>query len=516
MTLFEYVVVGLYFLAAAFLIFYGFNMHLLTWLFTRRYKERGRLQQSRIEWYQAERPEDAWPTVTTQLPFYNEANVARRVIEAAARMDYPEGKHEIQVLDDSTDDTRAIVDETVAELRAQGYDVTVFRRENRVGYKAGALDEGLKEARGDLIAIFDADFVPPCDFLRRSVPLLMDEPANACVQTRWAHTNQNMNWLTRAQSLAIDGHFAVEQGGRSWNNLFMNFNGTAGIWRRAAIEDEKVGGWTSDTLTEDLDLSYRAQLAGWNIEYCMDIACPAELPETVPALKLQQHRWSKGTLQCARKLLPRIWRSNIGLGQKMAGTAHLTGYLISVAMTVIGLLCLPVCIINPWPMLGWAMYVFATLMWISLFGPPLAHAYSRRVINGSWRGIGLSPFLMIIGVGMCLHTGLAALAGLVQNGGEFKRTPKDGIRKRRYTLRGSPLWIVECCAAIYCGYSFYYFMNTRDSIVGGFLLIFALGFAVIGWQSSPFAFERSSKPVDEPVESPRDDELWATPGLGRE
>ena len=516
MIVLEYAVVALYFLAAGFLIFYGFHMHLLTWLFARRHKERGRLQHSRIEWYCADRPEDAWPTVTTQLPFYNEANVARRVIEAAVQMDYPAGKHEIQVLDDSNDETREIVDDTVAELRALGHDVSVVRRAERTGYKAGALAYGLTQSRGELIAIFDADFIPPRDFLRRSVPLLMDEPTNACLQTRWAHTNQSMNWLTRAQSLAIDGHFAVEQGGRSWNDLFMNFNGTAGIWRRAAIDDPAVGGWTADTLTEDLDLSYRAQLAGWKIEYCMNIACPAELPETVPALKLQQHRWSKGTLQCARKLLPRIWQSGIGFGQKLAATAHLTGYLISVAMTMIGLLCLPVCYINPWPRLGWAMYVFAAFMWISLFGPPLAHAYSRRVVRGNWRGLSLSPFLMIIGVGMCLHTGLAAIAGLLRDGGEFKRTPKDGIRKRRYKLRGSGLWMIELLASMYCAYSFYVFIQLRDSVVGGFLLIFALGFAVIGWQSSPFAFEPVRAASSERANKRQEDAPSVAPGLSHD
>jgi cellulose synthase/poly-beta-1,6-N-acetylglucosamine synthase-like glycosyltransferase len=344
---FGWVAVVLYMSAATFMITYGLHMYLLTWLCRRRQDSHRQSQQVRRAWYVAERPDDRWPVVTTQIPLYNEANVARRVIEAVAAMDYPTGCHEIQVLDDSEDETRHIVDTAAADLRRLGHDVVIVRRPDRKGYKAGALSYGLALARGEVIAIFDADFVPPREFLRQGVPLLMDEPTNACLQGRWAHLNENHSWLTRAQSLGIDGHFVVEQGGRSWNDLFMSFNGTAGLWRRAAIEDPAVGGWSAETLTEDLDLSYRAQLAGWRIEYCMDLACPSELPETLPALKAQQYRWAKGSIQCARKLLPRIWRSGLPLARRLEATMHLTGYGISVAMLLLCLLSVPMSLLNP-------------------------------------------------------------------------------------------------------------------------------------------------------------------------
>ncbi|MCG8403917.1 MAG: glycosyltransferase [Phycisphaerales bacterium] len=521
---FSVAVVLLYGLAAAYLILYGLHMYVLTWLFRKRHAPRSQLQSSRIEWYAAERPDGAWPVVTSQVPLYNEANVADRVIRAVAAMDYPNGRHEIQVLDDSTDETRLIVDRVAEELRQSGRNVVVVRRPNRTGYKAGALAYGLSLARGDVITIFDADFVPPSDFLRRGVPLLMDEPENACVQGRWSHLNEKHSWLTRAQSLAIDGHFAVEQGGRSWNQLFMNFNGTAGLWRREAIEDPAVGGWTADTLTEDLDLSYRTQLAGWKIEYCMDLACPSELPETIPALKTQQFRWAKGSLQCARKLLLRIWRSRLPMSCKFEATMHLTGYSVSVWMLTLGLLCFPLYHVNPYRALGGWMFVLVALMWIGLSGPPVAHAYSRRVIQGRWSGVLASPLLMILGVGICLSTSIACVSGLFRRGGEFVRTPKSGDAERdlsgseakpkRYRLRSSPVWMLELAAAAYCGFSFWYFVTVSEGIVGTFLAIFTLGFAIVGWKSRPEslgsrrrapAVEERTSPVTAPALSLQDE-----------
>ncbi len=427
--------------------------------------------------------------MTTQIPLYNEANVARRVIEAAAAMDYPAGLHEIQVLDDSTDETRGVVDEAAAAQRAVGHDVVVVRRVARTGYKAGALAEGLQQARGELVAVFDADFVPPREFLRRAVPLLMDEPTNACVQGRWAHMNEDRSWLTRGQALAIDGHFGVEQGGRCWNDLLMNFNGTAGVWRRAAIEDAAVGGWTADTLTEDLDLSYRVQLAGWKIEYCMELACPSELPETVQAVKVQQYRWAKGSIQCARKLLPRIWRSSLPFGARLEATMHLTGYSISVWMLVLGLLGLPMSWINPFAALGGWVLVIAGMMWLSLSGPPVAHAVSRRAIRGSWGGIGASPLLMLLGVGLCLNTTRACLSGLFSRGGEFVRTPKRGGQSdasvKRYVARPSQAWMLELAASIYCTFGFVYFLVASEAVVGAFAALFAVGFGIVGWHGRP-------------------------------
>ncbi len=506
MVVLESICIVAYFSAVLFVIAYGLHMHVLTWLFARRWREQAQLQRCRIDWYREDRPESAWPIVTTQIPLFNETNVARRVIEAVAKMDYPAGRHEIQVLDDSTDETRQIVDDVVAQLQSLGNDIFVVRREDRRGFKAGALAHGLTVASGQVIAIFDADFVPPRDYLRCAVPLLMDEPNNACVQGRWSHLNENASWLTRAQSLAIDGHFAAEQGGRSFNGLFMNFNGTAGIWRRTAITDPAVGGWTADTLTEDLDLSYRAQLAGWRIEYSMLLPCPSELPSTIPALKLQQHRWAKGTMQTARKLLPRIWRSPFGWRIKLAATMHLTGYLISVAMLLVGLLTLPMYHINPWPAMGWGAIALAAMIYVSLLGPIFAHAYSRRVLRGSWHGLHSNPSLILIGIGMCLSTSLACLSGLVRRGGEFKRTPKSGgfsSPRLQYAIRSSPVWLAELAAAGYCAYSLISTEFGGKSLHGVFVALFVVGFLIVGALSSPFANRRgrTSRHAAEPSRS---------------
>ena len=241
-------------------------------------------------------PLAVWPTVTVQLPIYNERYVARRLLEAVGALDYPADRLEIQVLDDSTDETTAIVIETAQTLAGRGLEVVHLHRRERAGFKAGALAAGLKEASGEFIAIFDADFVPPPDFLRRTLPHFAD-PGVAVVQTRWGHLNRDFSLLTVAQALGIDGHFAVEQAARARSGLFLNFNGTAGVWRRTAIDD--AGGWTHDTLTEDLDLSYRAQLRGWRIEYRPEIVCPAELPVLVTGFKSQQRRWAQGSIQTA-------------------------------------------------------------------------------------------------------------------------------------------------------------------------------------------------------------------------
>src|ERR671930_1944350 len=265
-------------------------------------------------------PPAEWPSVTVQLPLYNERYVARRVLEAVGRLDYPRDRLEIQVLDDSTDDTRVIVAEAASQLRARGLTVVHLHRRERTGFKAGALAAGLKEARGEFLAIFDADAVPEPDFLRKTIPHFT-EAWLAVVQTRWGHLNREFSLLTVAQALGIDGHFAVEQSARFWGNLLLNFNGTAGVWRKAAIED--AGGWTHDTLTEDLDLSYRAQLRGWRIVYVSNLIAPAEVPVEMNAFKSQQHRWAKGSIQTARKLLPEIVKAPLPLWTKYQAFVHL-------------------------------------------------------------------------------------------------------------------------------------------------------------------------------------------------
>jgi len=492
------ILIVLYLASAIYVVGYGLHLYVLMALFARRHRRVTAAQLARIAAYAQRASETEWPRVTSQIPLYNEANVAKRVIEAVARLDYPAHRHEIQVLDDSTDDTRRIVDATVACLATRGIDIRVVRRPDRHGYKAGALAYGLARAKGAFIAIFDADFVPHGDFLRRAVPLLTDTPKNACVQGRWGHLNALDSWLTRAQSLAIDGHFAVEQGGRCWNGFLLNFNGTAGLWRRAAIDDPAVGGWTADTLTEDLDLSYRAQLAGWRIEYCMDLECPAELPDTIPALKAQQFRWAKGSIQCARKLLRPVWTSGLPLSKKLEATIHLTAYSIAVWMLLLGLLSVPLAAMNSQALLGNWLYALWTMMFIALTGPPVAYAYSRRSITDTWRGIASALSLMVLGAGLCLSNTVAFVAGLYQGGGEFVRTPKRGNRSNglTYRARGSGIWCLEFVAAAYCTFSYVQFILAGNPFGGAFLLIYAAGFFVVGWQSMP-------KPADKPAPQPR-------------
>jgi cellulose synthase/poly-beta-1,6-N-acetylglucosamine synthase-like glycosyltransferase len=261
------------------------------------------------------------PVVTVQLPIYNEIHVVERLLKAISEIDYPKDKLEIQVLDDSTDETRSMTETTVAKLRARGYDAIVLRREDRVGFKAGALDYGFQKAKGEFFFILDADFVPPPNILRESIQHFAD-PRVGMIQTRWGHINRSYSWLTRAEAILLDGHLVLEQTARSRTGRFFNFNGTAGLWRKNCIRES--GGWQHDTLTEDLDLSYRAQLLGWKFVFLVDIVTPAELPVDLDGFKSQQHRWTKGSIQTCKKMLPRIWRSKLPLFIKIEATAHLT------------------------------------------------------------------------------------------------------------------------------------------------------------------------------------------------
>ncbi|NIO72790.1 MAG: glycosyltransferase, partial [Anaerolineae bacterium] len=325
----------LYALCVVLLSLYGFNSLVLTWLYLRH----------RHDPIPVPSPPDEWPHVTVQLPIYNELHTVERLLNAAAGLDYPRDRLEIQVLDDSTDATSRVAARTVALLRRQGIDVIHISRPDRTGFKAGALAAGLAEAKGELIAIFDADFLPPPDFLQRVVPHFAD-PIVGCVQTRWGHLNRDYSLFTQAQALGVDGHFVVEQTARSRAGLFINFNGTAGIWRRTCIGD--AGGWQGDTLTEDLDLSYRAQLRGWQIGYVPDVVVPAELPAQISGFKRQQARWAQGSIQTALKLLGPLLRSDQPWSVKLEGVVHLTGYLVHPLMLLVVLLTLPMSFSRSW------------------------------------------------------------------------------------------------------------------------------------------------------------------------
>src|ERR687883_106700 len=311
MSVSETLILATYFFVLVILAVYGWHRYYLVYLYM-KHKDRQPVPAGQFA---------TLPPVTIQLPIYNEMYVADRLIDAVCQLDYPRELLEIQVLDDSTDETRAVAEQAVRRNAAKGIDITYLHRTDRTGFKAGALEAGMKVAKGEFIAIFDADFIPSTDFLQRTVQFFSD-PKVAMVQARWGHINQDYSLLTKVQSILLDAHFVLEHGGRNRSGHFFNFNGTAGIWRRAAIVD--AGGWQHDTLTEDLDLSYRAQLRGWRFVYLPEIEAPAELPVEMSSFKSQQFRWAKGSIQVAKKMLPTILRAEIPFSVKMEAFFHLT------------------------------------------------------------------------------------------------------------------------------------------------------------------------------------------------
>ncbi len=372
-----------------------------------------------------EAPLAEYPHVTVQLPLYNERYVSRRLIDAVAQLDYPTDKLTIQILDDSTDDTSQIVAEATACWRKRGKDVQHIRRPSREGYKAGALAYGLQLTQSEYIAIFDADFVPPPDFLKKSLPALIADPQAAFIQTRWEHLNAEQGWLTRLQAIAVDSHFSIEQQGRAQSNFPFNFNGTAGVWRRAAIES--AGGWQARTLTEDLDLSYRAWLKGWHALYRSEISAPAELPPTMSAYKRQQARWAQGSLACARLLLPALWRSQLPLGSKLQGTVHLLSYLVSPTMVLVVIAYTSALLFLPrevWQRLPFIQY--ATTISPFTFVPLLYLMISQLLLKRPRHMLLYTAVLQVVSSGLAVTIGRAALKGLLGRHGEFLRTPKWG------------------------------------------------------------------------------------------
>lgn len=411
-----------YLLATLGLMLYGFHaFKLLFWRF--RYSARYREEMERTRRGSRLARTD-FPKVLVQVPVFNEPAVVTRAIDAVAALDYP--ALEIQVLDDSTDETVALVDDAVARHRARGVPIQVLRRSRRDGFKAGALAAGLAHSDAPYVAIFDADFTPRPDFVRRAVPLF-DMPGRvACVQGRWTHLNRRQNWLTRAQAVGVDAHFHVQQLARAAVGAYLNFNGTAGMWRRQAIDE--AGGWRGDTLTEDLDLSYRAQLRSWRIVFDPDLEVPAELPPTLGAYKSQQRRWACGSIQCARRFLTTVWSSSEPLHVKAEATVHLCGYLVCVAMMALVLL-LPYGL-GHLPMLTYYphLWPFWIGIWAAACGPIVVSLVGQR-LRGRWafREVLLC---FLLGLGSCANNAVAALRGFFRPIRTFVRTPKQGSRPR--------------------------------------------------------------------------------------
>lgn len=369
-------------------------------------------------------PRESLPEVTVQIPLRNERYVVERILQAVAALDWPAQKLSVQILDDSDDDTTAIAKREARRLRAAGLDVQLYHRSRPQGHKAGALAAGLRKARGAFIALFDADFCPPPDFLRRTVPHLVARPELGMVQARWGHLNAQYSLLTRIQALLLDAHFTVEHLARNRSGLLMNFNGTAGVWRREAIVD--AGGWQSDTVAEDLDLSYRAQIRGWQILYLPEVVAPAELPPLVTAFKQQQYRWAKGAAQSLRKLAGPLLRSPHLTGvQKGMALLHLSGYVTQPLFLLMLLLAVPLVLLAPPlpPLTAFLGSVIAV--------PPLLYLLGQISLYRDWPRRMLSyPVLMLLGMGLAWTNTLAFLDGLLNWGGEFRRTPKYRLRAR--------------------------------------------------------------------------------------
>ena len=477
---FRYLIIGLYFLTACGLVMYALNCYVMLFLFKRGRKRAEDHRKEVLDWFKDLSDQDRIPAVTTQIPVYNEFNVIERVMRAVCQMRYPEGRHEIQVLDDSTDETRGLIDNLAGELRAEGYDVRVIRRENREGFKAGALAEGLAHAKGELIAIFDADFVPPADYLLRAIPFFMADDNLGLVQSRWGHLNRRRSLLTRAQSIGIDGHFMIEQSARNWGGLYMNFNGTAGVWRKQAILDG--GGWKWDTLTEDMDLSYRAQFAGWNTVYLPDLVVPAEVPEDVNAFKSQQFRWAKGSIQTALKLFPELLASKVSLFKKVGAFFHLTHYLVHPMMIILAVLALPVLmLLKAYP--GPLVFIFlAGVLGFSMMAPSTLYFVSQRASYQDWfRRVSYLPFLVVIGVGIAVSNSRAVIEAIIGRKSGFVRTPKKGDREiKHYKIRLPWSGIVEIALGAYCAWSLGYYLAAGKYLVGPFLAAYASGFLFIG------------------------------------
>jgi cellulose synthase/poly-beta-1,6-N-acetylglucosamine synthase-like glycosyltransferase len=430
------------------------------------------------------------PLVTIQLPIYNERYVVERLLEAVCAIDYPREKLQIQVLDDSTDETSTIIKIKAGQLIAAGHNIEHLHRDNREGFKAGALRYGMTRATGDFIAIFDADFIPEPDFLQRTLSHFAD-PAIGAVQTRWAHLNKDFSFLTQLQAFGLDAHFTIEQGARLAAGSFINFNGTCGVWRKACIAD--AGGWSSDTLTEDLDLSYRAQLRGWRFMYLESVATPGELPIVMHAVKSQQFRWNKGGAETARKLFTRVLRGNGSLTSKIHAFFHLFNSSVFVGVLVAAILSVPVLFIkSAHPEIEW-LFDLGVLFLLGFFSISIFYWIATKQVyeNAVYTFLRRFPSFLIVSMGLSLHNGWAVLQGLSGRKSPFVRTPKFNVLSRQGDWRNNvylkpSVGVITILEGILCLY-FLFGIATgiylRDSVLMFFHVMLAIGFGSVFFYS---------------------------------
>ena len=469
-----------YFIVLIILAAYGAHRYWLVYLY---YKHKKNKTTDPAAYF------DDLPRVTVQLPIFNEQYVVDRLLDAVCKLDYPREKLDIQLLDDSTDETVEVARALVERYAALGHPVSYLHRDNRKGFKAGALEEGLKTAKGEFVAIFDADFVPPLDFLLKCIHHFTN-PKIGMVQTRWTHINRNYSLLTEVEAILLDGHFVLEHSGRARSGVFFNFNGTAGMWRRTAIDD--AGGWQHDTLTEDTDLSYRAQLNGWKFLYLQDVECPAELPVEMTAFKTQQARWAKGLIQVSKKILPRVLISDVPRSVKIEAWYHLTANLSYPLMIVLSVLLLPAMVIRFYQ--GWfqMVYIDLPLFMASTFSISSFYLVSQKeLFPKTWlRTFLYLPFLMALGIGLTITNTRAVLEALAGKQTAFARTPKyrveskkDKVAAAKYRKRlGWVPWL-ELLVGTYFALTVNYAIDNENYITVPFLLLFVIGYWCTGLMS---------------------------------
>jgi len=487
MTLPATVLLGLYFTILVWLSVYGLHRCYLVYLYTKyRRPVPAAGDDEFVSSPRTARGSDP-PFVTVQLPIYNEMYVVDRLVDAVARLDYPRDRLQIQVLDDSTDDTRCMARRAVDRAATLGVDIQYVHRSHRTGFKAGALAEGLRHARGELIAIFDADFVPAPDFLSRMLHPFHD-PGVGMVQARWGHINRDYSLLTRVQAMFLDAHFVLEHGARNRGGLFFNFNGTAGVWRRQAIES--AGGWQHDTLTEDLDLSYRAQLAGWRFVFLPDVVAPAEVPVEMNGFKTQQHRWARGSIQTALKILPTLLRARVPFRVKLEGFFHLTANLNHPLILALSLVMVPALFVRATVGSTSVLLIDVPLFCAATLSVVNFYAVSQRALRADWLAhMRYIPAVMAVGIGLSVNNTRAVLGALTDHG-TFRRTAKYGVigrgdewqsKRYRRSALGQP--IVEV------GFGLYFTVGVVYAVSAGlfaplpFLVLFQVGFLYTGFQS---------------------------------
>ena len=430
-----------------------------------------------------------FPLVTIQLPLYNERYVITRLIDATMRLDYPKDKLEIQILDDSTDDTTGIIQDHIQKYIDQGFDIKHIHRTNRQGYKAGALKEGLEVAKGEYVAIFDADFIPRKKFLKRTIPYFYKYEKLGLVQTRWEHLNREYSLMTRTQAIALDGHFVIEQAVRNRAGFFINFNGTGGVWKKECIFD--AGNWEADTLTEDLDLSYRAQMKGWKFKYLVNFTSPAELPSDIFALKSQQFRWTKGAIETAKKIFPVVMKSDMSLKLKFQSFIHLCSNLAYPFILIAALLNLPVMLVKLTGEYD-TIFKFMSLFIFAFISSFLFYLYSQKDVYPDWQNRMIYfPVFLAGSMGFSVNNTKAVFEGLIGKKSEFVRTPKYKITGKQESWQGKKYvnkklsfsTYIEAFMAVYCFVGVVIAIGTAQIAAVPFQLMFFGGFATVSYLS---------------------------------